>query len=507
MTYRLGANFSTLLLITCLGNQQQHYFTTDAFVTTSFRSKLSTSFSVKPNSFPPILFMNYDNDDNCDNYQDTYVHDTGHDNCDSHNEINHEADSKQLLFVDDTNDLILPFNEESTDVVAVVDKEDGVWKARSLLIGAAALYGTNFSLVKLLGDVMPEGVSLSLRFALASLVTLPWLFSEAGAELVDGDVWMATWLGFEVGLWNSVGYISQAVGLETTQASTSAFLCSLAVVTVPLLDFFTGKRIESRQWIGAILAVIGVAVLELNGAGGSGEAVASQSSSFLSTGDLLSLVQPLAFGIGFWKVEKALERYPTEARRLTAAQLLAIFCASVGFGLSSIDASTLQSYPWMDWFTNPSIMFSLFWTGVITSALTIYMENKAMETLSAAEATVIFATEPIWGTAFAAVVMSEQFGMNSAVGAAFIMSACFYSNLGKDGITGAAKSLNENARQVPAKVQNQWVSFATSVAASWASWNVVAASAAEDLPEYEGLDQLDHMIKELVFNILDNLPP
>jgi len=407
----------------------------------------------------------------------------------------------------------------SVDVVESQDTEEDmaaaitqgkVWKARLLLIGAAALYGTNFSLVKLLGDTMPEGVSMTIRFALATLVTLPWLLERDIFDPISGsinrDVLTATWLGFEVGLWNSIGYIAQAVGLETTQASKSAFICSLAVVVVPLLNFLSGsKRIETRQWVGAILAVVGVGFLELAGGGAIDAATATQSLStgLLSTGDLLSLVQPFAFGIGFWKIEKALEQYPTEARLLTAAQLFAVFVASLCYGWSAIDASTLHSIPWSKWLASPMILFSLFWTGVITTALTIYMENKAMETLSAADATVIFATEPLWGTAFAAMVMGEQLGVNSAVGAAFIMSACFYSNLGKDGITRTAKRMNENARRVPAKLKDQWASFGTSVAASWASWNVAVANAADTLPEIEDLDDA---LKSIVENIIDNLP-
>lgn len=405
----------------------------------------------------------------------------------------------------------LPFATPVTIKQDEGDDDAAVWKARSLLICAAALYGTNFSLVKLLGDTMPQGVSLTLRFALASVVTLPWLFDEgetAAQQLPNVDVLMATWLGFEVGLWNSIGYVAQAVGLETTPASKSAFICSLAVVVVPLLDFFTGKRIETRQWVGAFLAVVGVAFLELVGGGGGDAAITAVHSSsttalLLSKGDMLSLVQPFAFGIGFWKIEKALQRYPSQSRRFTAAQLLAVFTASACYGLSVIDPSALQSYPWAEWLTNPSILFSLFWTGCITTALTIYMENKAMETLSAAEATVIFATEPLWGTAFATAVMSEQLGANAAIGAAFIMSACFYSNLGMGGLTGVARGINEKANNVPGKVQHQWVSFAGSVAASWASWNVAMASAAESLPNME---MIDDTLNGIVTDVLDNFP-
>ncbi len=39
----------------------------------------------------------------------------------------------------------------------------------------------------------------------------------------------------EVGGWVALGYLTQAVGLQTTDASVCAFLCSLTVVSVLLL--------------------------------------------------------------------------------------------------------------------------------------------------------------------------------------------------------------------------------------------------------------------------------
>lgn len=476
-----------------------HSITVNAFATTRRRTLQSTVFAKATPFIPTHLHaLTPQNNEKDDTLDDGYQY---------FDETNLDFFSKPLsTTADDTLESLALATSANIEHDGDEDDADAaVWKARALLIGAAALYGTNFSLVKLLGDTMPEGVSLTLRFALAAAVTLPWLFEE-GASMPDGDVLTATWLGFEVGLWNSIGYVAQAVGLETTPASTSAFICSLAVVVVPLLDFLTGKRIETRQWVGAVLAVAGVAFLELGGVGGGDAATTvaqSSSTALVSTGDLLSLVQPFAFGIGFWRIEKALNQYPSEARRLTAAQLLAVFCASACYGWSTLDPSALHSYPWAEWLTSPSLLFSLFWTGCITTALTIYMENKAMETLSAAEATVIFATEPLWGTAFATVVMSEQLGVNSAMGAVLIMSACFYSNLGMEGITGVAKGINEKARLVPARVQHQWVSSAASVAASWASWTVAVASAAESCPDMEVLDDT---LNGIVTDVLDKLP-
>jgi len=376
---------------------------------------------------------------------------------------------------------VLSLNEEDTDVIKDLDDQAAIVRARWLLVVAAALYGTNFSVVKLLGDDMhmPVGISTSLRFGLASFATLPWLLDgvipamkkkinsisnsinnseeqvqKESINNIDPRV-MATLWGLEVGMWNSIGYIAQAVGLETTLASKSAFLCSMAVVVVPILDWISGKKMLSRQWVGAMMALVGVAFLELGGTGDAGVAVTNGFSSLTSditTGDVLSMVQPFTFGLGFWRMEKAMNQYPEEAPRMTAAQLMAVFISSVLYGLWTLDVfdgglaglqSSLSaigtSFPWHQWFTDPSILFALFWTGCITTALTIYMETLALESLSAAETTLIFSTEPLWGSAFAVALMGEQMGINAAVGGGLILTACIYSNLGIDGIQNMLK--------------------------------------------------------------------
>ena len=57
------------------------------------------------------------------------------------------------------------------------------------------------------------------------------------------------------------------------------------------------------------------------------------------------------------------------------------------------------------------------------------METLALRTLSAAETTLIFSTEPLFGAAFAAVVANECLGVDDAVGAAFIIIGCVVSGM------------------------------------------------------------------------------
>jgi len=329
-----------------------------------------------------------------------------------------------------------------------------VWFARLLLLLSAALYGTNFTFVKILNENVPVQDGTVLRFILAALATLPWLLRPVNEDYISDEVVsttnsigekMAVFLGdfipscstrlgvvlagLEVGCWTALGYVAQAIGLESTQASTSAFICSLAVVVVPILDLLSGKKMPPQTVIGALMAVAGVAFLELDGMSMS-HVMNGDPSSFLSEGDLYSLLQPLAFGMGFWRMEHAMRRYPEESKKLTSAQLLAVAIFSIVSCVAMTGIDGLPTYSEiLTWANNPTILVSIFWTGLITTALTVYMETLALKTLSAAETTMIFSTEPIFGSVFAAVVLGESFGAGGYVGAATILCACIYSNL------------------------------------------------------------------------------
>lgn len=190
---------------------------------------------------------------------------------------------------------------------------------------------------------------------------------------------------------------------------------------MPILEVMSGKRLLPRQITGAIMAVAGVGFLELGGS----------TSLALSSGDLASLLQPLMFGVAFWRMEHAMQKYPDEASRSTAGQLLAVFLTSAVYCLSTTPVDLTQILGWLH---DPMIVGGLCFTGLITTALTIYMEALALKTLSAAETTLILSTEPLWGAIFASLLIGEQIGIDAAMGAVLIVAGCIFSNLGLDGM-------------------------------------------------------------------------
>ncbi|KAJ1496250.1 hypothetical protein T484DRAFT_1760155, partial [Baffinella frigidus] len=193
-----------------------------------------------------------------------------------------------------------------------------------------------------------------------------------------------------------------SIGLETGDAASSAFLCSLSVVVCPLLERFDGKTVDGAAWRAVALAIAGAAVLELGG-------VAPPNS-----GDAWALIQPFAFGAGFWKTEKAMAKYPDQARQTAAVQIitvgiLALLWAGIDARYHNIPAVALFEQV-SEGVHNAEVLAALLWTGLVTTALTFFLEVTALGALSSAETTVLFSTEPLWGAAFAYIALDEHEG-------------------------------------------------------------------------------------------------
>ena len=141
-----------------------------------------------------------------------------------------------------------------------------------------------------------------------------------------------------------------------------------------------------------------------------------------SIGDMYSFIQPIAFGIGYWRIEHAMKRFPNEALRITASQLFAIFLASSTY---YIVGKVGQQHPFgqlmLIWLSEPSILFPLIWIGIITTSLTFFLETVAMGSISASETALLFSTTPIWSSVFAAI-FGEKLTLPLLFGGFFILA-------------------------------------------------------------------------------------
>lgn len=158
-----------------------------------------------------------------------------------------------------------------------------------MLLAASFFWGTTF-VAQVVGM---EGLGpysyAALRFALgAACLTLLWvLYRGKRAQMRRAGTYRSGFrAGLPVGLAMFVGVTMQQVALLYTTAGKTAFITTLYIVLVPIGAALLGQRIRPVNWIGAILAFLGVYFLSAYG------------SFDLNIGDVIVFVS--AF---FWMVQ------------------------------------------------------------------------------------------------------------------------------------------------------------------------------------------------------------
>jgi len=365
-----------------------------------------------------------------------------------------------------------------TEILAPDDEEDqvnlSVWGARGLLLLVAILWGTNFGAVKYLETLCfeppcnhPPSEAALARFGVAALVSIPLLINKR-LEIILA--------GLECGLWVTLGYFTQAAALSSISSGKCAFICSLTVVVVPLIEaVFFGKPMKPVNFASGALAIAGVGVLEglvnfneLLGIGVADAADAISSSGAVDTaldatatisssammavsdaaaaasetntnwlalasstlgvnkGDIIALGQPLGFGISFMRIEHYVEKFKDDKNRIMT--IAAAECVAVGLlSLLWVLIDFHGSIPNLEYMVEPHRIGAIAWTGIMTTVLAIYLEGFALQAVSATDAALLFASEPVWATLFGSWLLHEQLNINSYVGGAVILGACIIS--------------------------------------------------------------------------------
>jgi drug/metabolite transporter (DMT)-like permease len=163
---------------------------------------------------------------------------------------------------------------------------------------------------------------------------------------------------------------------------------------VPILDaLFKSKMLKGRDLAAVGLACVGVGILELGPTGGLQ----------ISPGDLLAFSQTIFFGIGYWRLESVSHAHPHHAARLTVGILAAVAFGSALYAvtegiLGHVDATVDELFEWLG---DPFILAALAWTGLISTALALYLETVALKVVSATELTLLMTTISLWGAGFA----------------------------------------------------------------------------------------------------------
>mmetsp|Transcript_22812 Transcript_22812/g.54987 ORF Transcript_22812/g.54987 Transcript_22812/m.54987 type:complete len:508 (-) Transcript_22812:75-1598(-) len=325
---------------------------------------------------------------------------------------------------------------------------DGLfWKG--VVVMLCALWASNFACAKIV--MSQPGVDASLyavaRFSVAALSLLPGSINAARKGAIS---WETARGALVCGSWVAFGYLGQLIGLMTTTPSRACVICSLNCIFVAIVAEL--MRVEStkergydtgfdlRKLIPALIAVAGVAIIELKGAAGDP-----------TVGDLICFAQPIGFGMGYLQLEELMKKEPSAALPVSAIKLAVVAAAACLFFESSPHAAAVglaanvdvdsvvegakQTIGGMGFqipdfspiLASPVAMGAIAYTGLVTTSLALWVESVAFQRVAATDASIILTTEPLFAAAISAALVGETFGASDAVGAFFIVGACIYA--------------------------------------------------------------------------------
>lgn len=275
------------------------------------------------------------------------------------------------------------------------------YRADLLLILVVAIWGSTFSIMKIILIDIDPYYFITLRFMVA-FISLLLIFHNRLKYLT----WSGLRKGFILGLWLLGGYAFQIVGLQYTTASRSGFITGLAVVLVPFLALVILKEVPGlMNWLGVLLAIAGLFLL--TGTGGKA----------INYGDYLTLLCAVSFAMQIVLLSKYLKGEDPAVLTLVQMGVVAGGAFLITLFTSSFRPITVETAG------------VVVYTGLLATAFAFFIQSYAQQFTPPTHAGLIFTMEPIFGALFSFLILGELIGTGGVIGGLLIISGMLLAEL------------------------------------------------------------------------------
>ncbi len=264
------------------------------------------------------------------------------------------------------------------------------------------VWGSCFVLTKEMLTTYTAIQIIPLRMALA-YVTL-WVLRPKTLKLPRKDELMFILIGVTGG---SLYFFLQNTALSYTYAANVSILVALApILTVILAQLFSrsGERLGKYVYIGAVIAIVGVVLVVLNG----------QLTFHLNPlGDFIALGAAFMWAVYSILIKKYTERYDNFL--VTRRVMLWAFLTSVPLMLVTDGMPDLRPL-----FTAPRILLSWLFLGVFGNAVCFAIWNVAFKRLGVVITNNYLYASPFVTLAAGYLILHEEITLMSIIGAVLI---------------------------------------------------------------------------------------
>lgn len=275
-------------------------------------------------------------------------------------------------------------------------------KGSLLLTIAAMIWGSSFIVMKSAVDFLTPNVLLFIRFSLATVIMVIMFYKyvrDISIKDLKGGMITGTCL--------FLAYLIQTIGLTMTTPGKNAFLTAVYCAIVPFLVwFFYRKRPDNYNFFAALLCVIGVGFVSLDG------------NLSINMGDLLTLVGGLFFAFHILAIKKYSQTiHPI---KLTTLQFAMTAILALLGSLLFEDISVIRQI-------DSSIVLQIGYLALFATAITLLCQNIGQHLVSECNAAILLSLESVFGVAFSVLLYGEVLTVKVLCGFVLIFIAIIIS--------------------------------------------------------------------------------
>jgi len=271
------------------------------------------------------------------------------------------------------------------------------------LLFATTVWGGGFVASDIaLRDLTPFQI-LCMRFGIATI--LMGLMSAKSLKGITKKEWKS---GIILGIALFISFAFQVIGLKYTTASKNAFLTGTYVVMVPFIAYvILRKKVGFKGILGAVMALVGVGILSLNG------------DFSMGMGDALTLICAVGFAFQIFLTGVFVQE--CRAGVLNFLQMLTTFVLSVICMVISGEYHFVLT---------GSGVASIIYLGVISTTLWFFLQTTCQQYVDESRAAIILSMESVFGTLLSIMILHEQITLKMILGCVIIFAAVIIANIG-----------------------------------------------------------------------------
>ena len=287
--------------------------------------------------------------------------------------------------------------------------DNKIFRSNLLLLLAAIIWGFAFVAQREGMEHIGPFLFNAIRFALGSLVLIPFLFKpyqiENSRRILYTDK-SFYFYGIIAGILLYFGSAAQQAGLVYTTAGKAGFITGLYMVFVPVFGLFIGQKTSFYAWIGVLVAAVGLYLLSI-------------SNEFtIQFGDMLELVSAFVWAVQVLFIGRL-------SPRINAVHL-AFFQFVICSVLNFITSLLYESFTFAG---INSALPSILYAGLLSVGIGYTLQVVAQKDAHPSHAAILMSLESVFALIGGWLLLNEMISLKEFIGCILMFSGMIISQL------------------------------------------------------------------------------